>query len=73
MRARWRLFRLISPTLEKSMECKDYEIKPWTREAVLSLRGAAGDEAISAENKRLLRSARNDTLTFMPLEFCPQS
>jgi hypothetical protein len=46
---------------------KDRETKPWPRrvakKAILSLRGAVRDEAISVFGQRLLRSARNDTLT----------
>jgi hypothetical protein len=45
----------------------DRETKPWphrvAKEVMLSLRGAVSDEAISVFGQRLLRSARNDTLT----------
>jgi len=46
---------------------KDRETKLWTNkgaeETRVSLRGAVSDEAISVFGQRLLRSARNDTLT----------
>ncbi len=46
---------------------KDCETKLWTNngaeETRLSLRGVVSDEAISVFGQRLLRSARNDTLT----------
>ena len=57
------LFRLLRDLRDR----KDRETKLWTtkgaKELRVSLRGAVSDEAISVFGQRLLRSARNDTLT----------
>ena len=46
---------------------EDHETKLWTNKGTeeprLSLRGVVSDEAIAVFGQRLLRSARNDTLT----------